>query len=484
MKNKVVLFYPRTAPTGKWCRVPLSLLAIARSLEGKYEIKIIDGMVDRDYEKKVMDSMSDAVCLGISSMTGYQIQDGLRIAKLVKREFPQIPIIWGGWHVSILPRQSIMNSYVDIIARGQGEITFPELVSKLENNEPLDSVLGITYKRGDKIIENADRPLVDVNNFPPLPYQLIDVEKYINQTLNTRTINYLSSIGCPHRCGFCVNFSVYGRRWFGLKATEVLDELESLVKQYNINGIVFEDSIFFVDKKRVKQICEGIIERGLNIKWHANGRTEHVITFGDELLSLIKKSGCQRILVGAESGSSEVMELITKDATVKDTLEFAEICKKHSIIGEFSMMVCFPGQPEEDFYMTMDLIKKIRAIYDKHEILVFFYTPYPGTPLYEKSIIYGFQEPESLEEWSNFDLRVAHAPWVNGKKFEKIISFYLPLAYPNFVKRLNPLSSVIFTFLHYLARFRMKHNFFRFPFEWVIYKKIEKRLGISWVTKS
>jgi radical SAM superfamily enzyme YgiQ (UPF0313 family) len=210
-------------------------------------------------------------------------------------------------------------------------------------------------------------------------------------------------------------------------------------------------------------------------------------TLDDETLGLFKRSGCQRLLVGAESGSQKILELIDKKTTVEDILEFARMCKKYGFIGVFSFMVGFPDQPiEEDFNKTFDIVTKIMKIYDRHEVLVFFYSPYPGTPLFELSVKRGFNAPKSLEAWSNFDLQSAHTPWINRGKYEKIISFYLPMAFPreNFTKGFRFPMSILFYFSHKICRLRWNLKFFGFPFEFFLFRKFQGTVKKGWKQKN
>lgn len=488
-KDKIILFRPKPHPTAIYKGVPLSLLAIAAPLEKLgYKIKIIDATVDDEYIQKILGTVNNTIiCLGITSMTGYQIYDGLKVAKLVKERCPHIPIVWGGFHPSILPKQTVSNPYVDIVVRGQGERTFAQLIYHLKNNLPLNSILGITYKENGKIIENPDRPFEDINNFPPVPYHLVDVEKYVTDHpfVGPRSINYVSSQGCPYRCAFCADQRVYKRRWSGLKAQRVLDDLEHLINKYRIRSVKFNDDNFFVNKERVRQICKGIIERKLNIKWGwANGRADQLVRFDRDrdLWRLIKKSRCTSILIGAESGSQKILDLLNKDITVEDTIKLARICRSYGIKIVYSLMIGLPTQNiEKEFNKTVNLINRIQSICDDHKIMWFIYTPYPGTPLYDLCVKSGLEEPKSLEEWSQFDLQW-NSPWV-PRRYRKLIEQFNIFIFPFISRRCLELSKKVkrlivsrllhyslIKLFHYMALFRLRYKFFSLPVEHVLIK--------------
>lgn len=490
--KKIILFRPKSSKNYDYMGVPLGLLAISRLIHKDYDIKIIDAVIERNYVEKILEHVDEnVICLGITSMTGYQIHEGLEVTKAVKEKYSNIPIIWGGFHSTLLPEQTILSQYVDIIVRCQGERTFEELVHALDRGLSLKNILGITYKKDGKIFSNPDRQIEDINNFPPLPYHLLDLNKYIFSTeFSSRSINYISSYGCPFRCGFCAENKVNKRKWNSLNAEKVVNELEFLVKKYDLNGIVFSDNNFFVNEERVRKICEQIIKRKMNIKWgFAEGRVEQLSKYDSSTWKLMKESGCFSFLIGSESGSQKVLDYIKKDINVEDILRFTELCKKYGMKIFFSFVFGFPRNDnfkmslKEEFKSTMDLINKIIKIYDNYSIMWFLYMPYPGTPLYESSIKNGFDEPKSLEEWSKFNLLEETMPWVGKpylKKLQQLNTFIFPCisnSHSDLCDMLNkrlkifsPIFILSLKMLRSAALFRLKHNFLFFPIEYKLIK--------------
>lgn len=231
------------------------------------------------------------------------------ISKKNKKSPTRLPNYLGGWHPSLLPLETIKHPDVDIIVRGIGEITFLELVKCLgKKKRPLRKVLGITYKQKDRIITNRDRSNTSLNNLPPSAYNLVDVEKYMGpsrfvktqrfEKLGGRIIGYVSSRGCPYNCAFCADSKVYNRKRIELSAKRVLKDLKHLIKTYNITGVVFEDTNFFANKKRLLNICKGIVDNNWDIKWSGYEKITRFLTFTKKELELIKKSGCTIIQAG------------------------------------------------------------------------------------------------------------------------------------------------------------------------------------------
>jgi len=451
---------------------PLSLLAISGLLlEAGYEVKIFDAMLDKSAQDKILENLDKAICVGLSVWMGYAIKDSLDLCKKIRQAKPKIPIVWGGWHPTLLPEQSIKNPYIDIIVRGQGESTFLELVKILEKKGSLSKIKGITYKLEGRIINNPNRPRTPLDDIPPMPYNLIDVKKYLNNTVGKKTIAYISSQGCPNGCTFCIDTVLYGHPRMELSAERVLADLKNLIENYGVDSFMFVDTNFFFDKNKVRKICKGIIDNQWNIQWTAFERANNFLTFNDEDIKIIKKSGCKLLGIGAESGSQRILDLLNKGLKVEEIIAFTKLCKKHNIGIRFDFIVGLPYETREDFKKTLSLIKEVYRINKNNELHLPFYTPYPKTALYNLVVKkYGFEEPKSLEEWISYDPNFSEMKWVSKQYRQEVQTFlfYLQLASLNdhFQKRINQSKFKLpYLLMHKISSFRVNHNFFRIPLE-------------------
>lgn len=488
-KKNIILFFPDPKLEGlTWHRMPFSVLAISSLLiASNYNVKIFDERFSDNLEESIISSLPDSLCVGISAFTGNQITGALKISRLIKKKNPDIPVVWGGWHPSIFPEQTAMDPDVDIVVYGQGERTFIELVNAFAANKPIDGISGLCYVAGNRVIKTPPRPLEDINNFPPMPLDLINVPNYIGPHMGLEgamTLSYMSSQGCPFRCGFCADKRVYQRRWFGLNSERVVKDITVLVNKYKLDAIYFEDNNFFVDKRRTEEICSGIISNKLNIKWEAMGHPRSLSRLDDNFWNLIRESGCRRILIGAESGDEAILELINKDANVDDTINFVKKAKKHKIIPILSTIVGFPESALKDMKKTIALVVKTKRLYRETEWKLFLYTPYPGTDLYDLALKYGMEEPCDLESWARHTLRDVKTPWIN-EKFRKnmryVAFFYFQMAYPSKyvmqrIKRYKYIMPLVLM-VQFIARVRLILNFYALPIEPIIYnflKRIKK----------
>ena len=496
MAKTLILYNPKPNINLMSKDIPLALLFVAKMVEAKgYQVKIFS---DLDERGLILDAAKDALCVGITSMTGNQIIDGLDLAKSIREKYPNIPFVWGGWHPSLLPEQTLENEYVDIVVRGQGEMAFYELVQRLEKKEQLDGLLGISYKKDGRIFNNPQREYEILDNFPAIPYHLVEVEKYLFATeFGDRTVNYVSSYGCPYRCGFCCEQTVTKRRWYPLSADKVLEDMERLVKDYGANAISINDSNFFVNEKRVQEICQGILDRKIKVRWgNANGRTNVLSRYSSKTWELIKESGCYSILTGTESGCQETLNLIKKDIKVEDNIAFAKLASKYGIKVIFSNVVGLPwpqkskealyAQTDKEIKHTLADVEKYLSLDSRNRALMFTYAPYPGTPLYENALKLNFKPPASFKEWGKFHLYSLHTPWVTKKQenFVTMLSSYIFLfldsdfrkwitkSIKNKVKKF--MADILIKTFSSIARIRWQYKFFALPFDYYIYKLIRK----------
>lgn len=482
--KKVVLFFPDPvrendrAPATSSPGFPMAILALAGPLkQAGYEPVLIYEGIETDLDARLMEACQDAVCLGVSSMTGNQLRGAIEYARFVRRRFPGLPIIWGGYHPSILPEQTLAQYYVDAVVRGQGEAAFLEVVRRLEAGGDLAGVKGVSFKdAGGNVIANPARPPQDLNKFPRLPYELLDIETIITRNNpGYRSLQYLSSTGCPFNCGFCAEPLVNKRKWLGRSSEQVIKELIPLVRNYRLDHITFIDPNFFVNLKRAAEIVAGMIEAGLNIQWSAVARVDQVLKFDQNLWELMRKSGCRSLGVGAESGSPEILSLIDKRITVEEIYQCSRKMKQNGIGGIFSFMVGFPLDHEsrrQEMMRTIAAAKQVKSTYAEIMTPICFYAPYPGSPLFPIAESKGFRAPRTLEGWSDFGFTNINTPWVteNEKEYvERLSSFYFPIAYPDRRVLRNAGTGIKrfpFILLRKLAQARVRRDNYRLPLEW------------------
>ena len=454
---KVVLYNPWAV----FYTMPLALLAIGSELDpALYEVVIVDARVDPDAERTVLSHLGEAVCLGVTVLTGAPISDALRLSRSAKQARPDLPIVWGGWHPSMFARECLSEPSVDVTVRGQGEETFAEIVQRLSQGRSLEGCAGCTVRLADgRIHENPARPLAPVDKFRAHDYALIPVERYY-ELKGKRQLDYISSQGCNFRCAFCSDPFVYGRKWVGLEPVRMAHRLKELWDRYHFDDVNFQDETFFTKAHRVDALAERIVASGMKITWAATMRADQGIRLPPEVWERCKQSGLRRLLVGVESGSNEVLKRIRKDIKIEQVFETAEKMRSLGIAGHFPFIVGFPEESDESVRESLECAKRLRSMSPDFLTPIYYFKPYPGSALVIEAVERGYRLPPTLEAWSRFDFVAGEpGPWVSAEKFELIerFKFFQELAWKP-VSRGKRL-------LQRLARYRCDRNDYRWPVE-------------------
>ena len=215
MNKGVLLINPMLEGKLEGLNIPMGLMCVGSYLfHHGYDVNILDannanslsGFID-----KVREELSNAVCVGLSVMSA-QIPHALEISSIIRRLDPLMPIIWGGVHPTLYPLQTAESECVDFVIRGEGEITTFEMVRAIQGDKNFTEVKGIAFrdKRHQEVIVTGEREFLDMNQLPPIEWQLLEDIRRINSLskvdkLTLRGIPLQTSRGCPHRCAFCIN---------------------------------------------------------------------------------------------------------------------------------------------------------------------------------------------------------------------------------------------------------------------------------------
>jgi anaerobic magnesium-protoporphyrin IX monomethyl ester cyclase len=470
MRGKVVLFFP--SYRSREASPPLALVAVAGPLVSRgYEVEIVDAAIEPDFERRTVEAARGALCVGISIITGPMIEDTVRVGRALKAAYPDLPVVLGGWHPSILPEQTLAADFVDVVVVKQGEMTMLDLVERFELGMPLDGVAGALFKRDGEIVRNPARVYTPIDELPSrMPgYDLVDYDRYERQT-GLRWAMYTTSHGCPFNCGYCSNASVYGRRLDTLPVDQVLEEVTILVKRHGVRYLGIIDDIFFCHTRRSLEMAEAFARADLDFSWYIQDRADCVARLTDDQARLYKRAGLHRVHFGAESGSDDVLVAIEKKASAEDTIRAVDKCKVAGIRASFGFIFGLPSETDEDLRDSLDLVDRIYARYDRADCYTNIFTPYPGSPIWDEVVGKGFEAPRTFEEWIDFFPQLTVLPWLDGERHRRLqnIRQFLRIGYP-VIKvgevprgRAERVSNAV---LRPLARYRVRHNSYAFPAE-------------------
>jgi len=485
---RIVLFNP--APRSGWqaqrrIELPLGLLSVATPLDrAGWKVRIVEEYGNRRWRQELIEALrAPCVCFGVTSMTGPQILHAIRACQVVRAQQPDLPIVWGGIHGSLLPEQTLRSGWADIVVVGEGEATFLQLVEVLAAKGSLAPVEGIAYLENGKVCTTPPRRFVNLDEQPPLSYPLINMDHYRRRLFGMDHVSFNSSRGCPFRCSFCWDPVLHGRKWRAMQPHTVMEQLRRIVTDYDIRGFLFTDDFFFADLKRARGVLEEVVRSNLNISISKlQVRADTICRMDKEFFDLLVRANVRRLTVGVESGSQSMLDLLKKDVTVEQVIEANQRLIPHPIVPVYLFMMALPGETPEQFAQSIALAVRLTDENPRAVKTFNIYTPYPGTELYEVAVQQGLRPPQCLEEWASFNFRNVHrdAQWVHPQTRRLVERLDFPLMFlgkGHFVtpyKKTNPLA-VGFSRLYYpLARYRVQHLDVRFPAE----VKLAKVLGL------
>jgi anaerobic magnesium-protoporphyrin IX monomethyl ester cyclase len=480
MSKKVVFFFPSFASTE--ATAPLGILAVATPLlRAGFSVELIDSTITPNFKKRVLEEVQDALCLAISLVTGPMIRETVEIARAVKSWNPEFPIILGGWHPSLLPKQTLESPYIDYVVRGQGEETLLDLVRHLAARTPPDFVPGIGFKRDRKLHFTTERPLKPIVDLPPKAYHLADFNAY-ERSCGRRWAMYISSLACPFNCSYCTNAGVYGRKWNALPPEQFVEETVDLTRRYGLEMLWVVDDNFLVDLDRARHIAEGLVRAGADFKWSIQATTNLTARLTPEDLKLLRRSGLHQICQGVDSGSEKILKLMNKTFQDFESIyESASRCLQAGIRPSFNIIFAYPGEGRKERRETIDFMMDVCRRFPGAEFWTNIFTPYPGSPIMEKAQELGIQAPDSLEGWADFFPRYTVLPWLSGGEHKRlqVMRDYLRIAFdrvPIAADTRKRSTRIAQRLLSFPARWRLDRDIYAVPVELWLNNKLKRKI--------
>lgn len=352
-------------------------------------------IADRDIERLVKNFKPDLV--GITCVSQNFNYAKNYVDFLNKRK---IPVIIGGIHITLSPHTLPKGCLLGCI--GEGDYTFVDIVRQFEKRKSLTPVElskidGIVYWSKKKLIRTKRRALEDNLDRIPLPSrELLKIGKH----------SYMfTSRGCPYRCTFCASSRFWDKLRF-FSASYVVQEIEVLVKKYEVETISFFDDLFVADKSRLVQIIKLLREKGLlgRVKYTCSCRANLV---DKELAGLLKEMGVVSVGMGLESGSEEVLKYLKGGSvSVANNYKAVKLLKESGIAVNGSFVIGSPDETKEQIMDTYNFIKKSGVdLFD-----VYILTPYPGTPVWDYAVREGIVRDDENFDWSTLNVNAYNLP--------------------------------------------------------------------------
>lgn len=387
----------------KSCHPPLGLAYLAAVLRNDHEVSALDciaegfsheetageyvryGLSSDEIRERISAIRPDVV--GVSCLFSSAINEAVNICKIAKEINGAVITVLGGAHPSAMPEETLKERSVDYVVVGEGEDAFRELLGVLENKREKAYLKGVAFRdSGNVKFEPGDR-IEDLDALPFPAWEILPLEKYFaikrphgGKAMKAPFFPVTTSRGCPNRCVFCSIHTVWGHKYRPRSAANVLSEIQYLKDTFNCKEIFFEDDNLTFDKDRARQIFEGMIEKKMKMVWSSpNGVA--VNTIDDELLQVIRKSGCRALSFGIESGDPYVLNnIIKKSVNIPHAREMIEKAGRMGIETSVFFVVGFPDETSSQLKNTLKLAEEIGA----DNVNFFFATPLPGTELFQR----------------------------------------------------------------------------------------------------
>ncbi len=308
-------------------------------------------------------------------------------------------------------RKEVLTKYpIDFLIMGEMETIVPNLAKAMAQNESLTKVAGLMYLEKDKIKDSGPGPkILDINKLPFPAYHLSGgISCYRTGTQWPPYTNVFSSRGCPFSCKFCSGHDSYQAR----DPENVVDELEWLVRDYNLQNFYFFDDIFTVKNDRAAQICREIIKRKLKLRWSCGTRVD-CVSF--DLLKLMKKAGCWMIAYGVESGNQEVLNKNNKGFNLPQAEKAVRETQKAGICAYAMMVLGLPGETKKTVQTTFKFIDNLNPDYVQYCVAV----PFPNTPFFDEYKRKGWIKSFDWTKYNPLGYPVVSTPEISAKELNQ-----------------------------------------------------------------
>jgi len=365
-----------------------------------------------------------------SSLATCNTYEVARTLQEAKKADPGIFTVTGGIHFSFLSEESLEQfPEIDAIVRGEGEVTFTELIKRRISGQPLGDVAGLTYRGDNGIIKNPDRPqIVDLNTLPFPGYHLVKdiVHKYSFPAMGGRDAPYAlveGSRGCPHKCTFCTQWRHWCGEWRLKSPSRIADEMEYIYKEFGSRFIWLTDDNFGPGD-RAEELADELLKRGMgdDLMWFIQARCDDIIRIKGSLPKL-RKSGLQWVMMGVESPLPEQLERYRKGLDSNASFEAVRLLKENDIFTHAMVLI----GDRKDTHETIENTRRFVDDLDPDFVVFTILTPFPGTDVYDSAKEAGWIEDDNL-----FNYDMAHAVMGTETLTRKEVQEELYLCYNHF----------------------------------------------------
>ena len=411
---------------------PLGLLFLSASLKKLRpgdQVRVIDCRVlNADLPETIRlltDFQPDII--GLTTLT-FQLVEVYRFAAQLKEKMPACRLVLGGPHVHLFPEETLLNPDIDYVVTGEGEFSFPQLVSALAEKREPSGIPGLFYRDAERKIR-SDRPPETIKNLDDVPapdLQAVPIRNYLSGLTGRPAGLLMTSRGCPYRCIYCDRPHL-GNVFRAHSPQRVISDLKDYLNS-GVSEFHFFDDTFTVQRSRVLEICRLIRQEKLDISFSARAR---VNTVDEQLLRAMKPAGCRMLSFGVEAGNNRSLDALRKGVTVEQAENAFRLCRKLRISTLADFILGGPGQTAADLEETIAFSLKLDPDYVQFTVM----TPYPGTELYRLGLEQGIIKTDYWREFAKKPSPDFQTPvWEENLSRPELVEFFHQ-AYRRFYRR-------------------------------------------------
>lgn len=356
---------------------PLELMSLGAILKEwkRAPVRLIDAIAEGWDEGRVVRELQAAAPDLLVTMPGFNtFPRDMASLDRIAASLPGVKVACFGYLPSQFPREVLARTRVDVVIRDEPEVTFSELFDRLSQGRDLAGIAGIAYRAQGGIVVNPDRPrLTDLDALPFPDHSLVPLDRYSESYLERPIGVIMSERGCPYRCIYCVR--TYGNRLVSRSAESILAEVEQLRDRHGIRHVRFMDDTLTVNRERLARICQGLLERRLDVAWTCLTRLDRL---DRQILALMKRSGCRRMYIGIESGSQRILDYYRKGLSLDTIRARWPLVRESGIEASAFFLVGAPIETDADVDASIALARELDVDY----VIVTKLQYWPGTELF------------------------------------------------------------------------------------------------------
>lgn len=398
--------------------LPIGAAYLAATLEAAgYSVGLIDGLgedimrieagdgpfnVQGASLERILGMIPDGTALiGISLMFSQEWVAQRALVKAIRTRFPDAWIVVGGEHVTALTEYVLRDApEIDFAVTGEGELSLLQLTHALFTGASRDEIAGLCWLDADGAFQTngPGRRITGIGDLPRPAWHLCKVRNYFidNWTMGIamgRNMPIVATRGCPYQCTFCSNPTMWTTRYVMRPVSEVVDEIEWLVREYDANSIDFFDLTAIVKREWILEFCAELKRRRLSIVWQLPSGTRSEALDGETLRALLD-AGCRLLVYAPESGSQETLTRIKKKMDLKRLVDSVRQAVRIGHTVKINLIIGFPDETPRDVLKTVYFAFRMALIgVDDCNIAIF--SPYPGSELYRRLLAEGKLPPAS-----------------------------------------------------------------------------------------